>query len=197
MIFPSSNYFVLTWAVFQVRRLILMRTLQWFSLELIDGQWMDGDGKIIIWMRRTKEHAHWNTSQCRWCIDCRTNERLFWFFPLCGQVIRALQRQRRTETQWGNLVGKIINLEDVHRNMGSHERYFKPTFEVKRPSWQAWIHSPVLGFISFYTNADEPASKPNESPSKRCQRSTSIPSWMLDEMPWSSLVVFGCLFHYI
>nr|CAG4637678.1 EOG090X03B7 [Chydorus sphaericus] len=60
------------------------------------------------------------------------------------QVIRALQRQRRTDTQWRNLVEKIIDLEDVHRNVGSHERYFKPTFEPTRPAWAAWMFSPTL-----------------------------------------------------
>lgn len=61
------------------------------------------------------------------------------------QVIRALQRQHRTETQWYNLVGRIILLEDVHRNIGSHERYFKPSFDHDRSGWQAWLHSPVIG----------------------------------------------------
>jgi len=59
-------------------------------------------------------------------------------------VIRALQRQHRTETQWGNLVEKIIRLDDVHRNMGSHERSFKASFEGHQPKWLRWIHSPVL-----------------------------------------------------
>nr|SVE91664.1 EOG090X03B7 [Daphnia sinensis] len=60
------------------------------------------------------------------------------------QVIRALQRQHRTETQWYNLVEKIFDLEDVHRNIGSHEHYFKPSFEPVRSSWQARIRSPTL-----------------------------------------------------
>ncbi len=60
-------------------------------------------------------------------------------------MIRALQRQHRTETQWHNLVEKIFDLEDVHRNIGSHERYFKPSFESNRPNWVARIRSPTIG----------------------------------------------------
>ncbi|XP_032777821.2 LMBR1 domain-containing protein 2 homolog [Daphnia magna] len=60
------------------------------------------------------------------------------------QVIRALQRQHRTETQWYNLVEKIFDLEDVHRNIGSHEHYFKPSFEPVRSTWLARIRSPTL-----------------------------------------------------
>nr|CAG4636870.1 EOG090X03B7 [Ceriodaphnia reticulata]SVE72838.1 EOG090X03B7 [Ceriodaphnia reticulata] len=60
------------------------------------------------------------------------------------QVIRALQRQHRTETQWRNLVEKIFDLEDVHRNIGSHEHYFKPSFERTRPTWATWIFSPTI-----------------------------------------------------
>lgn len=60
-------------------------------------------------------------------------------------MIRALQRQHRTETQWYNLVEKIFDLEDVHRNIGSHEHYFKPSFEPVRSTWLARIRSPTLG----------------------------------------------------
>ena len=63
------------------------------------------------------------------------------------QVIRALQRQHRTQTQWTNLVEKIIHVEDVHRNVGSHERYFKASFDRARPAWQAWIYGPTLGSV--------------------------------------------------
>nr|CAG4649190.1 EOG090X03B7 [Scapholeberis mucronata]SVE93519.1 EOG090X03B7 [Scapholeberis mucronata] len=60
------------------------------------------------------------------------------------QVIRALQRQHRTDTQWRNLITKIFDLEDVHRNIGSHEHYFKASFEVPKPGWVAWIYSPTI-----------------------------------------------------
>lgn len=92
----------------------------------------------LEWRERMQRKAL-NSSQM---VDIDINEKSL--VRLHRQVIRALQRQHRTETQWGNLVAKIINLEDVHRNMGSHERYFKPTFETHRPAWQARFHSPVL-----------------------------------------------------
>lgn len=60
------------------------------------------------------------------------------------QVIRALQRQHRTDTQWRNLVDKIIDLEDVHRNVGSHERYFKRSFEIARNKWTACFFHPTI-----------------------------------------------------
>jgi len=95
--------------------------------------------KLPLEWRERMQRKVINSSQM---ADIEINEKSL--VRLHRQVIRALQRQRRTETQWGNLVVKIINLEDVHRNMGSHERYFKPTFETNQPAWQSWIHSPVL-----------------------------------------------------
>lgn len=60
-------------------------------------------------------------------------------------MIRALQRQHRTDTQWRNLVIKIFDLEDVHRNIGSHEHYFKASFEGPKSSWASWFYNPTIG----------------------------------------------------
>ena len=60
-----------------------------------------------------------------------------------------MQRQHRTDTQWRNLVDKIIDLEDVHRNVGSHEHYFKRSFDIARPKWIGWVYHPTIGEIIF------------------------------------------------
>ncbi|XP_015601353.1 LMBR1 domain-containing protein 2 homolog [Cephus cinctus] len=49
------------------------------------------------------------------------------------QTIKSLQTLQRTETQWGILIEKIFNLEDVAKNQASHDKRFKPTFPVMRP----------------------------------------------------------------
>ena len=41
---------------------------------------------------------------------------------------------QRTETQWGILVKKVLDLEDIAKNQTSHDRAFKPSFPVQR-SW--------------------------------------------------------------
>nr|CAG4647762.1 EOG090X03B7 [Moina brachiata]SVE92915.1 EOG090X03B7 [Moina brachiata] len=92
----------------------------------------------LEWRERMRRKSA-NTSQL---TQTDLNEKSF--VRLHRQVIRALQRQHRTETQWYNLVDRIILLEDVHRNIGSHERYFKPSFDHDRSGWQAWLHSPVF-----------------------------------------------------
>nr|CAG4645417.1 EOG090X03B7 [Lynceus sp. MCZ IZ 141354] len=46
------------------------------------------------------------------------------------QLIKALQTHHRTETQWHNLVEKILEVEDVCRNIGSHDRNFKSSSET-------------------------------------------------------------------
>nr|CAG4640724.1 EOG090X03B7 [Eulimnadia texana] len=59
-------------------------------------------------------------------------------------VLKALQTQHRTETQWINLVERIIDLEDVFRNIGSHERHFKTSFEVMNSSWTRYLYNPTI-----------------------------------------------------
>ncbi|XP_066993636.1 LMBR1 domain-containing protein 2 homolog isoform X2 [Anabrus simplex] len=60
------------------------------------------------------------------------------------QVIKALQTQHRTETQWGLLVDRIVHLEDVARNQVSHDHRYKPTFQPVRPAWLRYIYTPTL-----------------------------------------------------
>ena len=66
------------------------------------------------------------------------------------QVIRALQRQHRTDTQWRNLVESLVDLEDVNRNLVSHERSFKSSFEPAKPSLVHWIYGPKLSRCRFF-----------------------------------------------
>ncbi|KAJ4439657.1 LMBR1 domain-containing protein 2 homolog [Periplaneta americana] len=60
------------------------------------------------------------------------------------QVIKALQTQHRTETQWGLLVDRIVMLEDVARNQVSHDHRYKPTFQPPRSFWLRVIYSPTI-----------------------------------------------------
>lgn len=60
------------------------------------------------------------------------------------QVIKALQTQHRTETQWGLLVDRIVMLEDVARNQVSHDQRYKPTFQPPRSFWLRVIYSPTI-----------------------------------------------------
>nr|CAD7195961.1 unnamed protein product [Timema douglasi] len=64
------------------------------------------------------------------------------------QVIKALQTQHRTETQWGILVDKVISLEDVARNQVNHETRFRPTFQRSRPAIVRLLYTPTLGILS-------------------------------------------------
>nr|SVE75655.1 EOG090X03B7 [Daphnia hispanica] len=92
----------------------------------------------LEWRERMKRKSV-NSNQMN---DSDLNEKSL--VRLHRQVIRALQRQHRTETQWYNLVEKIFDLEDVHRNIGSHEHYFKASFEPIRSTWVTRIHSPTI-----------------------------------------------------
>jgi hypothetical protein len=65
------------------------------------------------------------------------------------QVIKALQTQHRTETQWGLLVDRIVMLEDVARNQVSHDHRYKPTFQPQRPFWLRIVYSPTIGNVTF------------------------------------------------
>nr|CAG4651686.1 EOG090X03B7 [Triops cancriformis] len=60
------------------------------------------------------------------------------------QVIKALQTHHRTETQWENLIEKVIDMEDILRNEGSHEHYFKATFPKTRTGLLKVLHSSRL-----------------------------------------------------
>jgi hypothetical protein len=61
------------------------------------------------------------------------------------QVIKALQTQHRTETQWGLLVDRIMMLEDVAQNQVSHDHRYRPTFELPRPFWLRILYGPTVG----------------------------------------------------
>ncbi|XP_020285107.1 LMBR1 domain-containing protein 2 homolog [Pseudomyrmex gracilis] len=60
------------------------------------------------------------------------------------QTIKALQTLQRIETQWGILVGKIFNLEDIVKNQVSHDRRFKPSFPTHRALPLRIIFNPVI-----------------------------------------------------
>ncbi|XP_031825371.1 LMBR1 domain-containing protein 2 homolog [Nomia melanderi] len=60
------------------------------------------------------------------------------------QTIKALQTLQRIETQWGILVNKIIDLEDIAKNQESHDKRFKPTFPVHRSFPLRIIYNPVI-----------------------------------------------------
>lgn len=60
------------------------------------------------------------------------------------QTIKALQTLQRIETQWGILVNKIIDLEDVAKNQISHDRRFKSTFPPHRSFPLRVIYNPVV-----------------------------------------------------
>lgn len=75
-------------------------------------------------------------------ISCRrVHKSLLFHF----QIIKALQTLQRIETQWGILVDKIINLEDVAKNQVSHDKRFKPTFPTHRSFPLRIIYNPVIG----------------------------------------------------
>ena len=61
------------------------------------------------------------------------------------QVIKALQTQHRTETQWSLLVDQIVVLEDVARNQVSHDHRYKPTFQPPRPFWLRIVYNSTVG----------------------------------------------------
>ncbi|XP_042228373.1 LMBR1 domain-containing protein 2 homolog isoform X2 [Homarus americanus] len=63
------------------------------------------------------------------------------------QLIKALQNQRRVETQWGLLVEKIVNLEDTHRNSISHDTSFKHSTPPRRHYILSYIYTPTIEWI--------------------------------------------------
>ncbi|XP_063230323.1 LMBR1 domain-containing protein 2 homolog [Bacillus rossius redtenbacheri] len=82
------------------------------------------------------------------------------------QILKALQTQHRTETQWALLVDEVIALEDVACNQVSHERRFRPTFQPARSAvarllwgptaewyWKCVIHGHVLKLLSVACGA--------------------------------------------
>nr|XP_034187160.1 LMBR1 domain-containing protein 2 homolog [Osmia lignaria] len=60
------------------------------------------------------------------------------------QTIKALQTLQRIETQWGILVNKIIDLEDIAKNQISHDRRFKSTFPAHRSFPLRVVYNPVI-----------------------------------------------------
>ncbi|EFN82289.1 LMBR1 domain-containing protein 2 homolog [Harpegnathos saltator] len=60
------------------------------------------------------------------------------------QTIKALQTLQRIETQWGILVDKIFDLEDVAKNQVSHDRRFKQAFPTHRSLPFRIIYNPVI-----------------------------------------------------
>lgn len=60
------------------------------------------------------------------------------------QTIKALQTLQRVETLWGIMVDNIFDLEDVEKNLVSHERRFKSTFSVHRSFPLRIIYNPVI-----------------------------------------------------
>jgi len=71
---------------------------------------------------------------------CISTSLLFLF-----QTIKALQTLQRIETQWGILVDKIFDLEDVAKNQVSHDRRFKQAFPTHRSLPFRIIYNPVVG----------------------------------------------------
>ncbi|XP_050588489.1 LMBR1 domain-containing protein 2 homolog [Bombus affinis] len=60
------------------------------------------------------------------------------------QTIKALQTLQRIETQWGILVDKIIDLEDIAKNQVSDDKRFKTTFPTHRSFPLRVVYSPVI-----------------------------------------------------
>lgn len=60
------------------------------------------------------------------------------------QTIKALQTLQRIETQWGILVDKILDLEDISKNQTSHDRRFKPAFPTHRSFPLRLIYNPII-----------------------------------------------------
>ncbi|XP_053651457.1 LMBR1 domain-containing protein 2 homolog isoform X3 [Cherax quadricarinatus] len=63
------------------------------------------------------------------------------------QLIKALQNQRRVETQWGLLVEKIVTLEDTHRNAISHDTSFKHSTPPRRHYIITYIYTPTIEWL--------------------------------------------------
>lgn len=58
-----------------------------------------------------------------------------------------MQTLQRIETQWGILVDKIIDLEDIARNQLNDDRRFKPTFPTHRSFPFRIVYNPIIGKI--------------------------------------------------
>lgn len=67
------------------------------------------------------------------------------------KLLKALQCQRRVETQWGLLVERVVALEDTHRNAASHDTTFKHSTPPHRHPALAYIFTPTLGNYILYT----------------------------------------------
>ncbi|KAK3882291.1 hypothetical protein Pcinc_013321 [Petrolisthes cinctipes] len=63
------------------------------------------------------------------------------------QLLKALQCQRRVETQWGILVEGVVALEDTHRNAASHDTTFKHSTPLHRHPVLAYIYTPTLEWV--------------------------------------------------
>lgn len=61
------------------------------------------------------------------------------------QVIKSLQYLQRTETQWNLLVQKIFTLEDTLKNLNSHDKTFKHTFENPKHFLQRYVYTSSVG----------------------------------------------------
>lgn len=70
---------------------------------------------------------------------------LLYLLLLFLQTIKALQTLQRIETQWGILVDKIFDLEDVAKNQVSHDRRFKQAFPAHRSLPFRIIYNPAIG----------------------------------------------------
>ncbi|XP_050699310.1 LMBR1 domain-containing protein 2 homolog [Eriocheir sinensis] len=63
------------------------------------------------------------------------------------QLLKALQSQRRVETQWGLLVEKVVSLEDTHRNSLSHDSTFKHSTPPHRHHLLSYIYTPTIEWV--------------------------------------------------
>ncbi|XP_045607461.1 LMBR1 domain-containing protein 2 homolog [Procambarus clarkii] len=63
------------------------------------------------------------------------------------QLIKALQNQRRVETQWVLLVEKIMALEDTHRNAISHDTSFKHSTPPRRHYIISYVYTPTMEWL--------------------------------------------------
>ncbi|XP_037799375.1 LMBR1 domain-containing protein 2 homolog [Penaeus monodon] len=63
------------------------------------------------------------------------------------QLIKALQNQRRVETQWGLLVENIAYLEDTHRNAVSHDTSFKHSTPPRRHYLISYVYTPTVEWL--------------------------------------------------
>lgn len=60
------------------------------------------------------------------------------------QVIKSIQTFQRTEALWNVQVSKVLHLEDIDRNMLSHDRQFKTEFPQQRNQFQEMIYNPSI-----------------------------------------------------